>query len=172
MVHYPWNPSACGNVHQTVNNNRAQSVLRRRCSAAVLRYHRKELPMNLSQVIFDHTGIALLCGPGETIFHAGDAAHEMYLVLEGNVELYNAGQLVAVLGAGQIIDELALLDGGSRTTTAIAREGAILVPIDVGRFELINRHVPTFALSVIRSLAARLSSPSATEPLRERSVAA
>lgn len=128
--------------------------------------------MNLSREIFYHTGIAYLYAAGETIFSAGEAAHEMYLILEGSIEVYNAGLQCGVLGPGQILDELAVLGGGQRGATAIAREGAVLIPIDARRFEQIVRDMPPFALSVIRSLAERLGRSDPPEPLLERSIAA
>lgn len=128
--------------------------------------------MNLPREIFYQIGIAHLYAAGETIYYEGEAAHEMYLIIEGSVDEYRAGRLAHTFGAGQMLDEVALLRAGSRTTTAIAREGAILVPIDAQRFEHIVRTMPLFALIVIRSLAEQLGSPGALEPLLERSIAA
>ena len=59
---------------------------------------------------------------GTLVFNEGDVAHDLYLILEGDVEVLGqntAGEkvLLTTLSAGQFFGELALADGGSRTAT-------------------------------------------------------
>jgi signal transduction histidine kinase len=62
---------------------------------------------------------------GEYLFHEGDAAEGICLVLEGQVEILRAagGQdhLLSVIEAGDFLGEVAVLDGQGRSTDARAR---------------------------------------------------
>src|SRR5690242_11609782 len=65
--------------------------------------------------------------PGEAIFQAGDRGDSMFMVEKGAIELFvkdNAGQKIVLhtTRAGEFFGELSLLDGGSRTATAVAVE--------------------------------------------------
>ena len=62
---------------------------------------------------------------GETLFKTGEPGESLYIVSEGEVELFirdTAGQkiLLAIAGKGEVFGELALLDRGPRTATAMA----------------------------------------------------
>src|SRR5947209_17344435 len=62
---------------------------------------------------------------GDTLFRTGEPGESLYIVRSGEVELYikdTAGQKIALAtaGAGEIFGELALLDRGPRTATALA----------------------------------------------------
>lgn len=64
--------------------------------------------------------------PGEYLFHEGDAAEGVCLVIEGQVEIVKAvgdqEQILASMQAGDFLGEVAVLDGQGRTTDARARE--------------------------------------------------
>lgn len=60
---------------------------------------------------------------GEVIFDQGEDGQAIYCVLEGQVAICQQGQLgkpIAVIGAGGIFGELALIDGGPRSAQARA----------------------------------------------------
>jgi signal transduction histidine kinase len=65
---------------------------------------------------------------GEFLFHEGDPAEGVCLVLEGQVEIVKAAgdgeQILACIGPGDFLGEVAVLDGQGRTTSARAREAA------------------------------------------------
>ena len=76
--------------------------------------------------------------PGEVLFRQGDPAGCAWLVERGEVILQvesAAGpQPPRVFGAGELIGELALLDGAPYRATAVARDDAVLLAIDDGQF--------------------------------------
>jgi flavin reductase (DIM6/NTAB) family NADH-FMN oxidoreductase RutF len=57
---------------------------------------------------------------GETIVHAGDPGDELFVVLEGSVRVERDGRLVRALSAGDLFEEIAVLDGGERTADVVA----------------------------------------------------
>src|ERR687894_1721637 len=74
---------------------------------------------------------------GETLFRAGEPGESLYLVRAGEVELFiqdNVGQKITLDTArpGDFFGEIALLDEGPRTATAVALAGAQLIELHPG----------------------------------------
>jgi len=93
---------------------------------------------------------------GEVIFAQGDPGDVMYVVVEGQAQIMVDGKLLETVRTGGILGEMALIDAGPRSASAIAKTQCVLVPIDEKRFsDLVGRR-PEFALHVMRVLAHRL----------------
>lgn len=78
--------------------------------------------------------------PGAILFQAGDPGNGCYLVIEGSlkVSILSAEgdeQLLAVLGPGHIVGELALLDGRPRSATITTLKAARLCFVERSAFE-------------------------------------
>jgi CRP/FNR family cyclic AMP-dependent transcriptional regulator len=93
---------------------------------------------------------------GQTIFDEGQAGDQMYVVLEGEVDLFIRGRAVETLGEGGVLGEMALLEAAPRTASAVARTNCKLVPVTQKRFNLLVQHTPDFALQIMRVMAGRL----------------
>jgi CRP-like cAMP-binding protein len=102
----------------------------------------------------DDTPLAI--APGETLFAAGDAGREMYIVRTGSVELKIGDTLLETVGPGGILGELALVDPAPRSAAAVAGSECTLVRVDQGAFDDLVRRVPGLALEVMRVMARRL----------------
>lgn len=103
--------------------------------------------------------VAAICtelkvAPGEQIIAQNTTGTEMYLVADGAVEVYiqgleNARSLV-VLGKGQVIGEMALIDQGYRSASVRAtKEGATLYLIESSDFHQLcqeNYHIGYIAM--------------------------
>src|SRR4051812_45158865 len=68
----------------------------------------------------------------EVLFWVGDPGAEFFIISAGQVEITVPDQAgremtLAVLGPGDFLGEIALLDGGTRTATARARTDATLL---------------------------------------------
>ncbi len=99
---------------------------------------------------------------GRIVFRKGDAGRGMMMVVSGRVKITSsAGQneaFLGVFGPGEILGEIALLDGGPRTADAVAVEDTELLVLDRRDFlPLIQRHPAAF-LSLIEVLCARIRS--------------
>jgi len=66
------------------------------------------------------------------------------------------GKLVEQLDAGGVIGEMALIDTGTRSATAIAKTDCKLAPISKKRFHFLVQQTPHFALQLMRIMADRL----------------
>jgi CRP-like cAMP-binding protein len=63
---------------------------------------------------------------------------------------------VEELGSGGVFGEMALIDTGTRSATAIAKTDCRLVPINERRFQFLVQQTPNFALQLMRIIADRL----------------
>jgi CRP/FNR family cyclic AMP-dependent transcriptional regulator len=95
---------------------------------------------------------------GEVIFHEGDPAQEMFVVKTGTVEIRLGSRVLDTLPERSIFGEMALIDQGPRSATAIAKTDATLVPVAEKQFLLMVSRTPYFALNVMRVLVRRLRS--------------
>jgi CRP/FNR family transcriptional regulator, cyclic AMP receptor protein len=93
---------------------------------------------------------------GELIFSEGDAAEEMYGVVDGRVELRINDSVIAGLGPDESFGEMAIIDSSPRSATAIAAEDTTLAVIDRKQFLFLVHETPNFALQVMASLANRI----------------
>lgn len=95
------------------------------------------------------------------LFHAGDPGGAMYIVLEGEVELFfkNATGERFVLQrarAGDFFGEISLLDGGARTTSALVTEPLHALVIDRGDLEQFLAVCPTAAVDLMSAMGKRM----------------
>lgn len=93
---------------------------------------------------------------GAVVFNRGDAAHEMYAVVEGSVEIRKGDRVVATLGPGEVFGEMALIDSEPRCATAAALTNCKLAVINESRFSLLVNGTPFFALQMMRVITSRL----------------
>ena len=90
--------------------------------------------------------IAVSLEAEETLVRQGDPGEALYVVLSGTfdviVELHGgARQVLARLGAGECVGEMALLSQRPRAATVVAREAAQALRIDAAPFKvLLDRH--------------------------------
>lgn len=92
----------------------------------------------------------------ETIFRQGEPRTCLFVVNEGEVEISVGQKVVEVVGPAGIFGEMAMIDGGPRTATAVARSDCKLVQVDENRFQFLVQQTPYFAIEVMRVLAGRL----------------
>ena len=98
---------------------------------------------------------------GQEIIRMGEAGSTMYVVRSGRVNVVRetaAGERVvlATLGPGEFFGELSIFDSETRSATVIATEDTELLTL--GRVDIVRSvsHNPELALSLLRSLSARL----------------
>jgi CRP/FNR family transcriptional regulator, cyclic AMP receptor protein len=106
--------------------------------------------------IFDHDANVRSYEPGVTLFELGQSGEEMYVVLDGEVELTRADHLLETVSRGGMFGEMALLEGEPRSTTATTKTAARLVPVTRQRFLYLVQNTPFFAIEVMQTLARRL----------------
>src|SRR4051812_14247038 len=98
---------------------------------------------------------------GATIFSKGDAGNSLFAVISGTVKISSSSAegrsaILNLIGSGEVFGEVALLDGLSRTTDAIANSDCELFVIDRREFIPFVRSQPALAMKFIELLCARL----------------
>jgi CRP-like cAMP-binding protein len=106
--------------------------------------------------LFENAADAMNCPAGHEIFRTGDEGHEMYVVLDGEVELQRDGRRLNVVGPGSLLGEMALIGNHRRSATAVALTECRLVPVNERRFTYLVQQTPFFALHVMKVLADRV----------------
>jgi CRP/FNR family transcriptional regulator, cyclic AMP receptor protein len=93
---------------------------------------------------------------GETIFKEGDPGDEMFVIQSGRVEIRRGNRTLETLGEKSIFGEMALIDDGPRSASAVAATDVSLVPVGEKQFLFLVSETPYFALNVMRTLVRRL----------------
>ena len=94
---------------------------------------------------------------GHTLFQAGDPGDSLFIVRVGAIELFikdTAGQKIVLTTAetGDMFGELAMLDSGSRTATALALTECEVLVLDRDDLVLLFQRKPEAALHMLAAL--------------------
>jgi glyoxylase-like metal-dependent hydrolase (beta-lactamase superfamily II) len=113
--------------------------------------------------------VTVIYGPRQEIFSKGSLGEEMYVVVEGVVEVYDGPDdnltLVRTMYPGEMFGEMALIDAQPRSAaTAAGPDGAKLLRIDHALFVFLTSQQPVFALTLMRTLSRRLRNEPAAPP--------
>jgi CRP/FNR family transcriptional regulator, cyclic AMP receptor protein len=112
--------------------------------------------MDLKIDMFATADNVLSLQAGERVFQAYDMGAEMYVVLEGQVEITVDSKVLETLGPGAPFGEMALIDQAPRTATATAKTACKLAIISEKRFMFMVQTMPHFALDIMKVMADRL----------------
>jgi CRP-like cAMP-binding protein len=98
---------------------------------------------------------------GDVIFEEGSTGRELFVVIEGEVEIAKisggAKTVIVTLGKGEFFGEMAVIDGSARSATAIvAAPNTRVMRINHARFVYLVSQQPAFALMVMDALSKRL----------------
>jgi CRP-like cAMP-binding protein len=93
---------------------------------------------------------------GHHFFTVGDMGDQMWVVLEGAVEITLRGRLLEEVGPGGVFGEMALIDHRERSANVIAKSEVRAAPIDQKRFLYLIRNHPFFAIEVMKIMTDRL----------------
>ena len=93
---------------------------------------------------------------GDTIFREGEQGDEFFVVVRGKVEIRSGDRHLETLGPKGIFGEMALIDDSPRSATVVALTDVTVAPIKERQFLFLVKHMPMFALKVMRVLAKRL----------------
>jgi CRP/FNR family transcriptional regulator, cyclic AMP receptor protein len=94
---------------------------------------------------------------GHTLFREGSTATNLYIVLAGSVSVRRGGRVVARVGPGEVIGELAVVLGGTRTATVVAETPMDWLVMDQRSLRQAIDTVPGLGWKLLSSMASRLS---------------
>jgi CRP/FNR family transcriptional regulator, cyclic AMP receptor protein len=93
---------------------------------------------------------------GEYLFHQGDVADLMYILVEGEVDILVGDTVVETVGPETVLGEMAMIESEPRSASVRAKTPCRVVPIDQKRFQFLIQQTPYFAIEIMRILAYRL----------------
>ncbi len=96
--------------------------------------------------------------PEDVLFEQGDPGGSTYLIRDGLLSIIINGNEVRRLGAGEVLGELAVLEGQPRSAGCVAVEPTGLLEISAEDFEQLIRGQSAAARAVMRTICARLRS--------------
>ena len=89
--------------------------------------------MNPAELFRQETD-TLKLAPGDFLFQEGDTGENMYVLLEGEIEIFLGDFMLETAEPGMLIGEMALIDDSPRTANAVAKTACRLAEIDRRRF--------------------------------------
>jgi diguanylate cyclase (GGDEF)-like protein len=102
---------------------------------------------------------------GVVLINQGQPNQTMYLLVEGELAVYLGdpeGDPVAVVGAGEIVGEMSLLDGSVASANVVSHTGCTLLAVSEQAFWTLINDSHAFAVRLLVSLSERLRANNAT----------
>lgn len=124
--------------------------------------HLKSVPMfaDLGRHELDviaHASTELDLKAGHVLMSAGGSAHEMFIVIEGELEVTAEGEHIAKIGPGGFAGEMALLTRSHRHATVTALTKVHVLHIDGRAFATILEEAPQIAVKMLPIVASRVN---------------
>ena len=121
-----------------------------------------DIPLDILTAI---SGIAKeeRCGAGEVLFEEGDVGDALYLIISGRVGVKRGSvgddddaMLLATLGEGECVGEMAILSEEPRSATVETIDETALLVIDKKSFRVLIRKNPDIAFHIFDILVGRI----------------
>jgi len=125
------------------------------------------------RIILERGAVESFCTPGDMLFQLGEPADALYVVKSGVVEICRARgedeapSVVAYLGEGETIGEMAITTGSPRGSLARIPQAAEVFKLSKPAFEALMREIPEFSACLLSVMSGRLE-----DRLRKQRVAA
>lgn len=97
---------------------------------------------------------------GEYLIREGERSKEVFLILSGNVlvtkEVNTINKVVAILGPGEIVGEMAFFDEIERSASCIADDDVVTLVFSPQTFSEIYKSHPRWLVQILESLSKRI----------------
>ncbi|HST15735.1 MAG TPA: cyclic nucleotide-binding domain-containing protein [Gaiellaceae bacterium] len=93
---------------------------------------------------------------GDLLVREGAAAHEFFLIEDGEAAVLEDGERVAVLGPGDFFGEIGLVETGRRTASVVATTPMDVIVMYGPEFERMKVELPTVADQIQAAIRSRL----------------
>lgn len=92
---------------------------------------------------------------GTALTHEGRHEGYFFVIASGSVRIERGGQTINTLRDGDFLGEIALLDGGPRTATAIAESPCRLLVMTYQRFQQLLDTAPEVRIAILEEVGRR-----------------
>ena len=93
---------------------------------------------------------------GRVLMRQGDRGEDLFIVIDGQVRVERDGAVLAERGGGEILGEIALVDGGPRSATVTLAAPSRLLVIGRRAFHQLMDEFPSVRMQILETLAARV----------------
>lgn len=93
---------------------------------------------------------------GTVLVDQGDAGREAFVIVDGTATVTRNGRKAGILGPGDSVGELSLLDHGPRTATVTADTDITVLVLSAREFAGLLEEVPGLAQKLLGQLATRV----------------
>jgi CRP-like cAMP-binding protein len=93
---------------------------------------------------------------GTVLASEGHAGHEAFVIEKGEAEISVDGKVVGVIGAGEMVGEMGLIDGGKRAATIRAKTDMEVLVIEPGHFGALLDDHPSVTKALLVAVIQRL----------------
>src|SRR5439155_5065938 len=115
--------------------------------------------------LFRQESNAVQLAPGDFLFREGEKGDKMYVLLEGEVDIFLGDFVLETAGPGSLLGEMALIDDSPRAANPVAKS----LPPGANRpapLSFLVQQAPHFATHVMKTLADRLRHMNAVTAVR------
>ena len=92
---------------------------------------------------------------GKTVMKQGQWGHELLIVLDGTLEVRRDGVVIAELGPGSCVGEMAVLEDHRRNATVVTATAARLGSVEYGQVHSLLAQFPELAARITATAQAR-----------------
>jgi NTE family protein len=116
---------------------------------------------------FEEKSVRLRIPRGTVLVRQGEPANELYIVLAGRfvVTLDERPGIIAEIGPGEPIGELAFFGSGTRTATVTAARDSDVVMLTREAYAEVMRQAPSMLAGILSSVASRLAAVTPASPV-------
>jgi CRP-like cAMP-binding protein len=93
---------------------------------------------------------------GRVLIREGSSAQEFFIIVSGSVRVERGGKVLAHMGPGEFLGEIALVDHGPRTATVTVDEPSRLLVLGPREFRSLLAVNPAIQTEILQALARRV----------------
>ena len=93
---------------------------------------------------------------GRVLMSEGEPGHEAFVVVDGSATVTRGGEVLATVGPGAVVGEMALVDRAPRNATVTADTAMDLLVLGKREFSGLLDEAPDFRASILAALADRV----------------
>ncbi len=93
---------------------------------------------------------------GTVLTEQGTPGDAFYLIVDGTADVNRSGTKIAVLGAGDAVGEMALLDGEPRSATVVMTSDGTVLTMPRREFKGVLKEIPAISQKMLVSMSLRL----------------
>ena len=93
--------------------------------------------------------------PGDRLIEQGSMPYELFVIEHGEVEVHRDGELLATVGAGDVVGEIALLTQHRRMASVLARTDVVALAQPVDGLRSLTSEMPELADELLATMSRR-----------------